>query len=353
MSEKKFPPSAKKLRDARRKGHIPKSDQLTSTAAFASSLVVLGVAFPFCLEQLGQLMEGAYALMAEERHQQAWIAFCGRAAGVLLWLMAPFVCAAVAGVLIAGVLQSRGLLSFEPLGLKFEKLNPASNLKQIFSLKKLLDLCKKLVETLLLSLIVGGVIWKCAPDLLLAVRLSPASIAQVGAKVGLWLFIACTLFWVAVSAVDYGIQRFTFMREQRMTHDEVKREHKDADGDPHIKSKRRAEHRELLNEGERKLRSAKALVVNPTHVAVAIAHEAQDVPRVLAKALDDEALAMRRMARRLGIPIVQDVGLARALYARVPVDHCIGEEFYVPVARTLHHVEALRKGQGPSSPTRV
>jgi type III secretion protein U len=346
-SDKPFPPSAKKLRDARKRGEIPKSAQVNATAVFAGVLMAMLISLPWVLGELRGLFEGGLQAIAQRRHAIAWLEFGEKAWWTVLAISGPALGACIACAIAGGWSQSRGLISFEAITPKFEKLNPATNLQNIFSLKQSFDLAKKLLEVLLLGGLVLIVLKLSIGNLLQGVYLAPIATAAAGARVLYTLFVAAAVFWIAISALDYGIQWFGFMRNQRMSFDEVKREHKDMEGDPYIKARRRQIHMELARSAAA-VRKSKAVVMNPTHVAVALGYEAghDELPTVLAKALDHEALAMRAEAELLGIAIFEDKKLARALYAEIDVDDAITEPFFEPVAKILTWVEQMGAQQG-------
>lgn len=344
MSDKPFAPTAKKLRDARKRGEIPRSAQVVSTAVFGAVLLVLLLGMAPMLARLRALFDGLDLLLRERDNFKIALQFYQRSLGVLLWTVMPLLVAAIAAAMLAGGLQTRGLLSFEAIHAKLERLSPLSNLKRLVSLKQLLDLLKKILESIVLGLLVCAVIWRGAGQLLLGIYQPPAATAHTGAHMIYAMFSCAAIFWGAVSVMDYGIQYFTFMRDQRMSLEDIKRENKDMEGDPHVKGHRRAIQRDMTQQAPsaRPLKGARAVIANPSHVCVALAFDRSDkAPRVHAKALDARALAMRTEAMQLGIPIFEDVPLARRLYRRVAVDQPVTPEFYAPVARVMVWIEEL------------
>jgi type III secretion protein U len=166
----------------------------------------------------------------------------------------------------------------------------------------------------------------------------------------LWIGVAV---FVAVAPIDFLIQHILFIKGQMMSKDEVKREFKGQEGDPEIKGQRKRLALELSNEAPRQaVAKADALVVNPTHYAVAIRYRADEagVPLVLAKGVDDAALALRRHAEELGVPIFANPPLARALH-KVPLDHAVPEELFEAVSVVLRWVDEVgaRREEGTES----
>lgn len=342
-SEKTLPATQKKLQDARRKGQIPKSAQVVSTCVFGGVLGCLLLTYSFMLSRISDYFDAALAAMQKPGIDTLFAFVQGSISAFLVMVMPVLACAFVFAI-AGGFLQTKGLVAFDVISIKPEKLNPVTNLKQILSLKQTLDLAKKIVEASVLAIIAFLVGWNMLPRLLRGAYDTPMATAETGLTMIALLCGLCALFWVLVSAIDYAIQRFTFMRDQRMSFDEVRRDHKETDGDPMVKGMRRALHREV-NESQQggSLKNAKALVVNPTHVAVALGYDggARDVPRVVAKAVDLQALALRTEAQALGIPIFQDIPLARGLFAAVGLGAPITSEFFEPVAEVFLWLERL------------
>lgn len=344
MSDKPFPPSAKKLRDARKKGEIPKSAQMVSTAVFAAVLFTTVLVMPLTLRRLRELLDAVDQLLGGGVNDAHWQQIFERSGWLLVATVMPVLAAAILGAIASGWAQTRGLLSLDPLLPKMERLDPVGNLKKIISVKQMLDLAKKLFETVVLAALIFWLAHDAIGALLTNLHAPPAETATAGARLLLTMFGTAALFWVAVSALDYGIQYFTFMRDQRMSFDDLKRENKDAEGDPHVRAHRRALQNEMAQKAApRSMKGARALIANPTHVGVAIAFDGidQGLPRVHAKALDAQALAMRTEAERLGIPVFEDVPLARSLYLALEVDQEITPAFYQPVADVLVWVDQL------------
>jgi type III secretion protein U len=344
LSEKPFPPSAKKLRDARKKGEFPRSAQIVSTAVFGAVLFAAFLSMPATLKRFKELFQAVDAIFREGITEAVWLQFYAKSLGVLMWTIMPVLAVCIVAAIASGWFQTKGLITLVPLQPKLERLNPVSNIKNLVSIKQMLDLLKKLLETVVLGGLIAWVAWKAIAPMLLSVYQKPMDTATIGAQLVFSMFITATIFWIAVSAIDYGIQYFTFMRDQRMSFEDVKREYKDMEGDPHIKGERQAIHREMAQSApQRSLHGASALVANPTHVVVAIAFNTKSnrLPTIHAKALDAQAQQMKSQAFQMGIPVFEDVSLARAMHRDLAVGHAITPDFYAPVSRIMVWVEQL------------
>jgi type III secretion protein U len=340
MSEKKYQPTQKKLRDARKQGEVVRSRELTSLAAFVALWICLWVGGGYWWWHLTHIANRAIAA-ADPTFGRSWIEDVQSLALDMAWILGPLLGVGVAAVVLVGALQTRGLISFAPLVPKFERINPAQRLRNLFSTRQLFELGKMLVKTLLLL----GVLFYC-------IRGSLDSLARTAyAPAGDLLPIAAALIWrlmggIAVvfavgAALDYAHQFYEFMKKHRMSIEELRRDHRDTEGDPHTKRRRRALARELLLSPVIGSPPAPSVVIaNPTHVSVALYYERgkTPLPRVVAKGLDAAALQIRANAERDGVPVLEDPPLARKLFREVATGQYINEESIDAVAAVFRWV---------------
>ncbi|WDD92582.1 type III secretion system export apparatus subunit SctU [Burkholderia sp. FERM BP-3421] len=342
--EKTEEPSEQKLRKAREKGQVAKSKDIADVATLAMVIGVLSTGEAMLGGGLEHLMRTALDFVASERSPQAALATLYALAGDAVWLTLPF----AAGAILAGIgsqaPQAGFMITLEPVMPKLDSISPMAGLKRIFSLKALLELAKTIVKAVVLLCVV----WKVVVGLFPLVAASIYEPAPQLSRV-LWTLLmkllGVVLMVIAVlAAADYKIAKIMFIRQNRMGKEEMKREMKESDGDPHTKGERRRLAREFATTpGPRqRMGQANVLVVNPTHYAVALryAPDEHPLPRVIAKALDAGALALRREAHALGVPIVGNPPVARALY-RVECDDAIPDALFETVAAILRWVEAV------------
>jgi type III secretion protein U len=255
----------------------------------------------------------------------------------------------VAGV-AGSFLQVGPLLSFEPVKPELKKLNPLEKAKQIFSIKNGIEFLKSLLKVVTIGIIVTVIIRSTVGPL---TRLPYGGEAALLASVGpimKALAVNVTVAYVAIAAFDYFFQKYQYIKQLKMSKDEVKREYKESEGDPQIKGKRKQLHQELLaNSQVQRTRQATVVVTNPTHLAVAIYYDEKEnaLPTVLAKGEDHVAKRMIAVAREEGIPIMQNIPLARAIYADVPVDRYIPPDLIEPMAEVLRWVKELKQNGAP------
>ncbi|WP_342375621.1 EscU/YscU/HrcU family type III secretion system export apparatus switch protein [Myxococcus stipitatus] len=328
--EKTEQPSAKRLREARRKGQIPRSRLLSSCAVTLGGLLGFAWGFDGMWERL---QEWTVRLFVEQRLEGAL-----EDGLVLLVRMCTPV---LGGAFIASLVVSLATVGFEMnpghLAPKWERVSMAAGFKRIFSTKPWWELVKALVAVT----VVGTLVWR-EVEALGAEALRTALLAE---GTGLWFLLerlgalVYRAAWVllVLGVGDYALARRSHLRELMMSREELKREHKESEGDPRHKGQRKALHRQLAQGGPaRGVQRATAVVVNPTHLAVALRYDAGEceAPYLVAKAREEDALRLREEARRLGIPVVRDVPLARSLI-HYDVGEPIPEELYEAAAVVL------------------
>jgi type III secretion protein U len=344
MSEKTEKASAKKLRDARKKGEVAKSKDATSAVVFLALLGVLWVAGEGFIVAVKAMLEVAIEAPAHVGSARPWWLLIEQLVRDGARVVLPVLGAALVAAVLAGFAQVRGVFSFEPLQFKPERLNPAEGLKNLFSTRQLFELIKLIVKTTALGAVLFFIVRGGFPAAMRTVYAEPATAGVIGWKLVLWLFGAAALVYATVAVADVGLQIFEFLKRQRMTKDEVRREQRDTDGDPHVRGRRRQLARELATGlGGAPLAKASVVLTNPTHVAVAIWYErgTTELPVVIGKGLDSEALEIRREARALQVPIVENRLLARRLYADVGLNEPIDEAHFQAVAEVLRWVRGL------------
>lgn len=317
--EKDQPATEHKRREARRKGQVATSVEANSAAAMAAVLAYLLVMAEDMALRLHRLFHVALGEVGRAREDRlASIAEVGLlVAADLAWLCLPPLLVAAAAALAMGVVQTRGLFAVSQVQPQIDRVNPVNGFKQVFSLRTLLNFVRLLFGLALITAVVVVTYRDMLPDMLRAGHLRPLAAVAATWDFVCRLLLAGLLVAVLMALADYAIKLFDHARNLRMSKQEVKQEHKDIEGDPLVKATRRGFFEELIDSATQKaVEDAEVMVVNPTHVAIAIHYKPGkiDLPMVAAKGLDEVALAMRRLAERHGVPIYEDRGLARELY---------------------------------------
>ncbi|AII14227.1 flagellar export apparatus, flagellar biosynthetic protein FlhB [Campylobacter iguaniorum] len=339
--EKTEEATSKKLEDARKKGNVPKSQDM---AGFVTLLVGI-VALVFLLSFMGSKVVNLYIyyhqIIGQELTRELFFKITLHTMlQVLLIIMPLAVCIMIAGV-IANVMQFGFLFSTEPLSPKFEKINPIKGIANLFSLKKL-------IESVKIVLKVGAVFGVAFYFFLQFVKELPHTVFFSMFSQLLWLkekmlILAgvMLLLFLLIAVADLFIVRFQYFKNLRMSKQEVKDEYKQMEGDPRVKGRIRqvqmqtARKRMMQNVG-----SADVVITNPTHYAVALRYdkEKEKAPVVLAKGVDHLALRIRQIATEHGIQIVENPPLARELYRVCDVDDQIPANLFQAVAEVLSFV---------------
>ncbi len=345
MSEKTEKPSARRLRDARRKGQIPRSRLLSSSAVTLGGLIGFTA---FAPEGFERLKEWTSRLLLGQESSGAWEEG--------LWMLARLSGPALGGALVASLGVSVAMVGFElnpeHLTPKLERISPAAGLKRLFSVRSLVEVAKALVVMGVVAALVWNEVEKSGPDALRAVWLDGA--VGLSQLVGRLAPLATRIAWVllVLGVGDYALARRRHLQDLMMTREEVKREYKESEGDPHHKAQRKALHRQFAQGGQaRGVQKATAVVVNPTHIAVALRYDSKEceAPYLVAKGREEDALALRREAQRLGIAVVRDIPLARSLI-HYDVGEQIPEELYQTAAVVLR--VAMESHDTDTSPRR-
>ncbi len=367
-------PTPRRLAEARKKGQVARSRELSSAAAFVAAVVALVATGPYAFGVLAGHLHRSITLAARAAQAEpagaGWnpggapaflsqaSALLADAAGATVRALGPVLVAGFAAALFLGALQAGGILTLAPLAPKLERLNPGAGLKRIFSKDQWLQLGR----SLLVVGVVGAAGYTLLRDelgrLLHLVARSPAETLLRSTGLVERLLYRSLFVFVLVGAIDYGLAYRKHRKQLMMTREEVKREAKESEGDPHHKAERQRLHREILeSQMLEQVRLADCVIVNPTQIAVAIRYEKDrmEAPEVVAKGERLLAERIREEARRHGVPILRNVPLARALVG-LDVGAQIPADLYEAVAEVLRFVYGLggttaaRGGPGPEGP---
>jgi len=347
-SQKTEDPTQRKLDEAHRQGQVPKSQEVRhwfmlmgiglSVAIFAgSSMTHLTETLSSMLGRLARMpvSDGAYTLdLVTELLEQVIVAV-GLPLGVL-------VIAAIAG----NIVQHRFVWSFEKLAPKLSKISPLAGAKRLFSMQSLFEFVKSLLKIIVVGAVVFMLVWpewERLPDI---VSYDMADVLGLVFTLALRMIGGVIAVMTVIAIGDYMFQRFQFMKQQRMSKQEVKDEYKQLEGDPTVKAKLR----QIRAERSRRrmmaaVPDATVVITNPTHYAVALKyeHNQMEAPMVVAKGVDAVALRIRELANENEVPIIENPPLARALFASVEVDESIPPEHYKAVAEVIGFVLKLSK----------
>jgi flagellar biosynthesis protein FlhB len=329
--DKRYDATPARRERAKREGDAARSSEVTSVAAFGAAMLVAAAAVP-----LGAA--GVVTALRDTAAHPLESAFSPGLALVASAALLPAAAAACAGACAA--LAQGGGLRFAGFRLDVKRLDPLAGLKRMAGAETLLGMARAalaLAATLAVLLplareVVGAGI---------AVG-SPSAAATLVASAALRACGAAFCVGAAFAVADYVLARRRWLRGLKMSFDELKRDAKENDGDPQARSRRKSAHRSIVRGSIGRTREASFVVVNPEHVAVALRYAPPEipVPEILVRALDDAALRVKALAREHQIPVVENVALARLLYAQGETGRAIPADAYVAVA---HVVAALAR----------
>ena len=338
MSEKTEQPTDHKIRQAREDGQVAKSKDFTQAllmgALFGYTLMNSSAIF----KTLGDMISLPGQLYGMEFEVAVSLAVAGLVQNGIE-ILAPYVLIVLFIGIAAEAFQTGMLISFKALIPKGDKLNPINNAKQMFTMKNLMEFVKSCLKVLFLGFLVYFVV-RDSLDTMIKIPL--AGIGAAGLALGEMmriLTINTFVCFAAVAVLDMGYQRYSYTKGLMMSMDEIKQEYKQMEGDPHMKGHRKEMAREIVlgDEPVRATRDASVVVTNPTHVAIALYYEEgkTPLPLVLAKGEGAVAEAMKAAAAEEGIPVLQNIPLARALLAQATLGQYIPSELIEPVAELL------------------
>lgn len=343
MSEKTEQPTRKKLRETRKKGQVAYSKDFTQA-------ILLLVIFGWFIGNGVDMMNDMAALITlpgqvvDLPFEIALNLVAAETARLAIGLLAPILIIALAAGVFADMLQVGVNFAFEAVKPSGKKLNVAANAKNIFSKKSLVEFLKNVTKVIFLSVLIFLVV-RGALDTLM--KVPPGGTAAVAGALGalvVEVMAYTAVAYVIVAGFDLAFQRHSHTKQLMMSKDEVKREYKEMEGDPHIKGKRKQLHQELMASGMvERTRKASVVVTNPTHVAVALYYDGEETPLPVVMAKAEGALARRiiEVAAEEGIPVMRNVPLARALHERAELDQYVPSDLLEPVAEVLRWVREV------------
>jgi flagellar biosynthesis protein FlhB len=337
-------PTPRRLREARERGQVARSKELGTAALLLVTAATLASAAPGFLRSFRDLLEPALAAARGESELSAAGALSlgmEVASGVSLPVLAALVTIAV----VASIVQTGPVLALQAIRWDLSRLDPIAGASRLFGRDAWVELGRSVLKVGIVAWVVIGVVEDAMRGSIALVGRDASALAGALGAVVQGLLTRSGGAMLAVAAADVVYQRWRLTKELRMTKEEVKREHKDAEGDPHAKGERDRVRREIAqHDTAESVRRASVVVVNPTHLAVALRFEEEEsegAPEVVAKGMEEEAIYIRRLAEEAGVPIVRDIPLARGLF-ELELGAEIPERLYDAVAAVLHVAWAER-----------
>ncbi|HEX8441213.1 type III secretion system export apparatus subunit SctU [Archangium sp.] len=343
--EKTEEPSQKKLDDSRKKGQVWKSKDLTGVFGLAVGLGVVKSTWSNLEQRATELFHFSFAHIAhpQELEKATYELMLMGLSSVVTLTLPVLAAVAIAGGLL-DFLQVGSLFTMDPLMPKLEKLNPIEGMKNLVGKKQIIELVKNLLKISVAAYVTFGVVRDSMPLVVETVRRDTETMMAVMGELVYRVSLRVGMVFFLFAIFDVWWQRKSYMKDMMMSKEDVKKEYKESEGDPHHKAKRKELHHEIMEGAQMEaVKEADVIVTNPDHVAVALKYDKDKdgAPRVLAKGLDFKAERIKALARDSDVPTLRNVPLAHALL-RVEVGHEVPEELYDAVAEVLNFVYGLK-----------
>lgn len=347
QSQKTEEPTQRKLDEARKKGQVATSRELNNGLMISAAAAFVALLTPGLTNDLSEILipflssPHDFTISVDDLRLIAVNLFGG--VGIVLVLPALLFLAAA---LTSSLMQNGLVVSAEPLKPKLEKLSPMSGAKRIFSLKSFVEFIKGLFKIVLIGAAAVVLLWPDAATVIKSTEIEMVGVMVVLQSLTLKLLVGVAALVLVIALLDVLYQRFEHEKQLRMSRKDLQDEYKQTEGDPHIKARlkglraERARRRMMAD-----VPKATVVVTNPTHFAVALLYEADEMtaPRAVAKGADLTALRIRDVAEAHGVPVVENPPLARALFAAIEIGDEVPTEHYQAVAEVIGYVMRLEQ----------
>ncbi len=335
-------PSDKKIEDAKKEGNVGKSAEVPGAAILIFSSIYLLFFSGHLFTELKSMMLYIFSFIGQEMDGTVYYTITYTVIMALLYALTPLFILVIVMAFAFNVMQF-GFV-FTPIKLKFDKLNPISGFKNVFSMKKILEALKLMAKLTIIFVVMYVIVLFVAKDVL--------SMMDMGIGASMYVIIRLTAYFIAAilliififAIIDFYFTKHYYIKSLKMSKQEVKDEHKQMDGNPEIKGRIRQIQMKMAQQRMMSdVPDADVVLTNPTHYAVALKYEkgTASAPKVVAKGIDFLALKIKDIARENDVPIIENPSLARALYDQLEVEQEIPEEFYKAIADIFSYIYNL------------
>lgn len=339
--EKTEQPTSKRRNDARKDGNVFQSKDIVTVVMLFGVFYMARIMLPFMYETMRDFMRHFFSAIADDDPFGSSPHIYVDAVVAALKCALPLLLASMALGILAHGIQTRFLVTFKPLRPKFSKLNPIKGIKNLFSLKKVVELVKNLIKITILIVLLYNIVRGDLVPVAQMFYMPTLNAAAYTLTLVFDLVKKVCLAFAVIAFFDFLYQRWDYENNLKMTKQEVKEEYKNTEGDPKVKSKIRSIQRQMaLSRMMQSVPEADVVIRNPTHFAVALKYDpdSHGAPVVLALGQDYMALRIIKTASESGVTIVENRPLARGLYASCEPGREIPAEFYGAVAEILVYV---------------
>lgn len=341
-------PTPKKISDAKKKGQVPKSQDLSSAISFTIFAFLLTVLLTYTFKNGFVFFKNFFSSNLNSIHLENEMSSLGLN-GILYFsiLAGPALAIAFLSAFLGNLVQVGFMFVTESLKPSLDRLNPVSNLKNIFGKQAVVGLAKNLLK-------MGAIIY------IIYISLEDAiypifNLSNVGIEQTFFVIISLlqsivikvSIFLVILGVADFFYQRYEHTNKLKMTKQEIIDEHKEMEGDPQIKAQRKQRHRDIISGNMSDVQEAAVVITNPTHLAIAVRYDLDkdEVPIVLVKGADHMAKLIREEAEEYDVPMIQNIPIARSLYKSTEAGDPIPADMYQAVAEILALIYQLEESQ--------
>jgi type III secretion protein U len=347
MAEKTEKATPKKIRDARKKGQVAKAQDFPSAFTFIVSIASVIVLSGYLYNLLASYMIFIFrSISGNIDLQRSAAGYVGQSLYVIMQCSLPVLILTVITGLLCNVVVVGPLFALEAIKPDVKRLNPVTNIKNIFKFKTAFELLKSIFKISGAFALIYSVVYNSIPEIVSTAGIPIIGSAIVFSDFLLKVIIRVGIFFIAIAIFDLIFQKKNFAKEMKMEKFEVKQEHKDTEGDPHIKSRRRQIAQEIAyQEGPSATKRAKAVITNPTHLAIAVEYDEKEepAPKIVTMGRDIVADMIIKIAMEHNVPIMRNVPLAHTLFQKGKIGDYIPEETYQAVAEVLKWLEQLEQ----------
>jgi flagellar biosynthetic protein FlhB len=350
-SQKTEEPTQKRLKDAEKEGQVASSRDVGNWFGLMTLAGLVGVLTPSLAEDLVRLLStfiaSPHVYSLEISNVAPFVGEVLLGVGIILALPVALILAAA---FLGGLVQHPPVLAIELIEPKAERVSPLAGLKRMFSARSLVEFAKGIAKIVAVGVAAAAAVLPVLSDLDTFPMLEMGAFLARMHESAMRILFASAAVMAAIAGLDFLYQRHEHRRQLRMSHQDLKEEFKETEGDPHIKGRIR----QIRTERAKKrmmqaVPKADVVIMNPTHFAVALSYKppAMAAPQLVAKGVDSLALRIRAIAEEHGVPVVENPPLARALHGAVDVDEEIPSEHYLAVAEVIGYVMRLKGATRP------
>lgn len=344
--EKTEKATPKKRSDARKKGQVVKSAEISGASILLFTFLILMTFSDFYKERIVRLFTDIFMnRLSMEVNSENVMALMMRYGIEVMLLLAPVLIVAYLVALLVNYMQVGFLLIGEGLKPKLEKLDPIKGFKNIFSLRSLVEFAKSILKMTIIGYLVYSTIIQYKSDIAALSHFSLDAILHFAASITLSLGVKIAAALMVLAIFDYIYQKYDNEKKLRMSKQDIKDEYKKMEGDPLIKGKIRERQRRMaMQRMMQEVPNADVIITNPTHFAVALKYEGSEMeaPQIIAKGQDYVALRIKEIAKEHGVITMENKPLARALFQRAEIGDAIPADLFQAVAEVLAYVYKLK-----------